>query len=76
MRKAKQKHNAEITHKAQPNAKLKQQHTTEYTETWVWFVRGFQGLREARKRSLQEVNEHFEPEHNAEIRHKAQPTEN
>ena len=68
MRKAKQKHNAEIRHKAQP--------TKEQTETRLGFVRGFQGLREARKWSLREVNEHFEPERNAEITHKAQPTEN
>ncbi len=36
------------------------------------FAEGVQGLREARKRSLLGVNEHFEPEHNAEITRKAQ----
>ena len=37
------------------------------------FAEGFQGPRKARKQSLLGVNEHFEPERNAEITRKAQP---
>ena len=70
----KQKHNAEIAHKAQPKGRVEQRETdTTHQRTRLGFVRRFQGLRRARKRSLLGVNEHFEPEHNAEIAHKAQP---
>ena len=66
----KQKRNAEIAHKAQLKGGVEQRETDT---TRLGFVRRFQGLRRARKRSLLGVNEHFEPEHNAEIAHKAQP---